>query len=255
MKIIKLIDSIAGSLYSEAEQFHQKSTIKSLSIQNNIKEWPIEWKHIHFKLYPRLKQLPLKYFSSDTNILLKTIRNRRSERQFKSYQITNSELAKLLLFSAGIITKQNSDWDQSRRAYPSAGARYPLETYLIILHAKDLNPGLYHYNIKQHSLELLLDSQLSNKIVQITGQEWVKNASMIVVVTVILGRSQIKYGERAYRYCLLEAGHLAQNMYLLCSLLKLKCCAIGGFIDKKINTLLDIDEGNEPAIYMIAVGK
>lgn len=52
-----------------------------------------------------------------------------------------------------------------------------------------------------------------------------------------------------------EAGHLAQNICLLAGELNLGCCPIGGFLDEKVDRLLDIDKQKERSLYILALGK
>ena len=68
-------------------------------------------------------------------------------------------------------------------------------------------------------------------------------------------RTQMKYGERGYRYILLEAGHIGQNICLVSETLGLKCCALGGTMDKNLEELLDIDGETESVVYGFAIGK
>jgi len=56
-----------------------------------------------------------------------------------------------------------SNWDETKRFYPSAGARYPLEIYPIIFSSSDLEQGIYHYNSRDHSLELILEGNYKKK--------------------------------------------------------------------------------------------
>jgi SagB-type dehydrogenase family enzyme len=63
-----------------------------------------------------------------------------------------------------------------------------------------------------------------------------------------------KYGERGYRYALLDAGHLAQNILLCCSSLGLAAMPTCAFADDELNELLGLDGCNEAAIYAIALG-
>lgn len=90
---------------------------------------------------------------------------------------------------------------------------------------------------------------------KITGQDWVKKSSAVLIISAIYKRTEIKYGSRGFRYVLLEAGHVGQNIYLIASALKLKCCVIGGYLDKEINALLDLDPDQEIVLYLIALAK
>jgi SagB-type dehydrogenase family enzyme len=82
----------------------------------------------------------------------------------------------------------------------------------------------------------------------------VGKAAVILFITGVLDRTRIKYGERGYRYVLIETGHLGQNIALLATELGLGSCALGGFIDSEVNVLLDINLQKEFVLYLIAVG-
>lgn len=77
---------------------------------------------------------------------------------------------------------------------------------------------------------------------------------MLIIITAVFSRTIVKYKERGWRYIFFEAGHLSQNIYLISKLLKLNCCAIGGFLDEEIIKLLDLSPKNELPLYLIAIG-
>lgn len=247
------IDKILGCDKVLWAKFHKETEIKTLS--SNIKKWSKEWLEINFKAYPRLEKIDLGAAVKFKGELSNAILNRRSKRDFNNYKISKKELSNLLYFSVGIVNQKITNWNSTCRGYPSAGARYPLETYAAIINSSDLSQGLYHYNVKLHSLELLLKDNLKKVLFGCAGQKWIEKSSVIIFLTSVVGRSMIKYGDRAYRHSLLEAGHAGQNFYLVSSIIGLKCCAIGGFLDKEVNQLLDIDPRTEVALYILAVGK
>ncbi len=86
-------------------------------------------------------------------------------------------------------------------------------------------------------------------------QEFLGTCNAVVYFTVILQRLRWRYQERAYRYALLEAGHLAQNLYLAATSLGMGVCAVGAFLDDEVNAMLGVDGKEEAAVYMLAVGK
>jgi len=55
--------------------------------------------------------------------------------------------------------------------YPSAGARYPLEIYVVILNSKEIPEGIYHYNVKWNTLELLEKGDFKQIITEATQQK------------------------------------------------------------------------------------
>ncbi|MEM4714245.1 MAG: SagB/ThcOx family dehydrogenase [Candidatus Nanoarchaeia archaeon] len=178
----------------------------------------------------------------------KTLIHRRSRRKFSFRKLSINELSALLYFTAGIK-------EDGSRFYPSGGGRYPLELYLISLET-ELKKGLYHYYPPNHVLEKLIEIKELNfeNIFTPYNQTWVKNAAIIFLVTAIFNRSAIKYGERAYRLILIEAGHIGQNFYLVSEALGLNCCAIAGINDVYIEKMLDIDGVKESLIYACALG-
>ena len=70
----------------------------------------------------------------------------------------------------------------------------------------------------------------------------------------VLDRTLHKYGARGYRYILLEAGHAAQNLCLLAAERGLSSLCAGGFIDTRINALLDLTQGREAVVYCVGTG-
>ena len=142
----------------------------------------------------------------------------------------------------------------SRRAYPSAGARYPIEVYVIWNTHSETKPGAYHYNVKSHCLELVKECDPSTNLQKMTGEDWVRDAQFAVALTCVFSRVLGKYGERAYRYIMLEAGHVMQNFCLVSQSMDYAICPIGGFIDDMLECLLGVDGANEAALYLATIG-
>lgn len=240
-----------------SEKFHNETSIHKFPQKTlDPKHWPSSWKKIYAKNYFRLAsiQLPKKLPVLEPS-LGKILLARKSERSFNNDYLCLSDLGTLLFYSAG-VKPDGKNWDESTRFYPSAGGRYPLELYLIANKISELKNGLYHYSPKLHALEtLLIQKDISSLIAKLVGQKWVSNSQAVLIITAVKGRTQVKYGDRGYRHILIEAGHLGQNIYLVAKALKMKCCAIGGFIDEEVNRLLDIDDESEITVYIIAVGK
>lgn len=237
--------------------FYERTKIKKFPEEElSSKNWPEAWKRIFTKDYPRLQkiELPKKVRLLKTT-LSEVLLERKSERNFSGKSVDMASLGALLFYSSGIIPGEKQ-WDSTRRFYPSAGARYPLEVYLSTSNVRGLTNGLYHYNARQHSLDILWQKGgLCKTISRLTNQDWVNKSNIVMLITSVFQRTQMKYGERGLRHIFLEAGHLAQNIYLVGTALDLKVCAIGGFIDDKINKILDIDGEDEGILYILAVGK
>ena len=216
--------------------------------------WPDEWRRVEFKTYPESKQIPLPKAGLAGVTLEAAILKRRSGRKFAPAPMTLSELSALLYFGAGVCRPRGND-NLSRRAYPSAGARYPIETYIAVLRAEGLVPGIYHYNVKGHSLEFLSGGDVKNKIVSIFREEWVLEAGAVFIFSLVHDRSTRKYGNFAFKSMLIEAGHIAENMYLVAAALKLKCCSLARVRQAGANAALCTDGIEEIPFYALAAGK
>jgi SagB-type dehydrogenase family enzyme len=74
-------------------------------------------------------------------------------------------------------------------------------------------------------------------------------------VAAVFGRTRFKYGLRGYRFALLEAGHVAQNVVLTATALGLAAVPLGGFYDRPTDEFLGLDGVNESTLYTIALGR
>ena len=180
------------------------------------------------------------------------IRARRSRTVFANAPIDLDDLSRLLALGAGVT----QDGDIPRRAAPSAGALYPIEAYPWLFHVDGVAPGLYHYAPLAHALEFVkvLDGWKDLWPVLDRGLQDATPA-VAFVLTARLPRVQSKYGERGYRFALMESGHIAQNLVLVATALGLNSLPVGGFFDAGLTHLLGIDGDDEVAVYVILAGK
>jgi SagB-type dehydrogenase family enzyme len=216
---------------------------------------PLLWhtKPKTYKQYPEAPKIELGIPSFEGGDPLWTaIGKRRSVRNFKDSILSKKDLSQLLWATQG-ITKREMDFEF--RACPSAGALYPVETYLILNNVEDFNAGIYHYNIRSHSLEQLQKGDFRLKIAQAAlDQDMAYAANAVFVWTALFERAKWKYEQRAYRYVYLDAGHIAQNLALAAVSLDLGTCQIGALYDEDVNSLLGIDGKEESVLYMSVVG-
>jgi SagB-type dehydrogenase family enzyme len=184
--------------------------------------------------------------------LEEAIRRRRSVRKYAKLPLTLAQLSQLLYAAQGITGQSHG---LSMRSAPSAGALYPMEIYPVINNVSGLKQGIYHYAVKEHALEQLRTGDFSSQIASAClKQEAAGTAQVCIVLGCIFARLCYKYGERGYRYALIEAGHIGQNIYLQATSLGMGAVAMGAFYDDKLNELLGIDAEQETAIYVLAVG-
>lgn len=206
-----------------------------------------------YKQYGDKPKLDLPPFErADPMSLDKAIRQRKSIRRFRDQPISVGELSYLLWASTGI---QRTEAGYEFRTAPSAGALYPIETYLIVNKADTLEMGLYHYAIRTHRLEQLGTGDLRRAIAAAAlGQGMCAEAAAVFVWSALFQRCKCKYGQRGYRYIYLDAGHIAENLALAAVSLDLGSCEIGAFYDDHVNKILNLDGITESTICMAAIG-
>lgn len=184
------------------------------------------------------------------------LRARRSARTFAAAGLRLDELAALLYAAYGVTDSGGAPALPPLRAVPSGGALYPLELYCVASAVAGLEPGLYHYDPLGHSLEVLQPGDVRRALVPaMVFPELVESCPALFLVGSLFWRSRFKYGLRGYRFVLLEAGHLAQNLLLACAALRLAAVPLGGFYDRRVDELLGFDGVNESTLYAICVGR
>ena len=167
--------------------------------------------------------------------------SRRTIRTLTDPPLTDAELSQLLWSAQGLTPAGN-------RTAPSAGATYPIEVYLLT------SRGVFHYRPGRHDLEIVSgeDKRLS-LFDNAVGQEFVKVAPAVFVVTALFNRTAAKYGDRAVRYVHIEAGHVAQNVLLQATALGLGAVPVGSFDDDAVSEILGLPSDHQP-LYILPVG-
>jgi len=194
--------------------------------------------------------VPLPQASLPEVALADAIRRRRSARAFGGGSVTLHELAALLDAAYGVTSRSEG---VLFRSVPSGGALYPLELYVRAARVDGLEPGLHHLDPLRRVLERLADR---GPVVPLSPyDEFLDAAAALVVVTGVFWRSRFKYGLRGYRFTLLEAGHVGQNLLLAAVALDLAALPVGGFYDRRVERVLGVDGVNESPLYLFAVGR
>ncbi len=179
----------------------------------------------------------------------KTLRERRSVRNYKKAPLAVAEVSQLLWAAQGISASGG------RRTAPSAGALYPLEVYVVIGNVAGLSPGIYRYDPYRHELAAVTDGDRRAELCNAAlGQSPIKNAAAVLVFSAVYERTTGKYGDRGIRYVHMEAGHAAQNVYLQAVALDIGTVVIGAFDDSAVKKIMHMEERERP-LYIMPVGK
>ncbi len=191
--------------------------------------------------------------TDDGPALWASIATRRSQRRFTGEPLSLRQLSQLLWAMQGVTGEMH---DMELRAAPSAGALYPNETYAVVQTVQDLAEGIYHYDVRGHSLGMIAEGNFAEDLAQAClGQTWMQGAGVVFVWGAVVARCAWKYQNRAYRYLYLDAGHLGAHVQLAATALGLGACNVAAFFDDEVADLVGIDGTSEVAVYVTAVGR
>lgn len=206
-----------------------------------------------FKEYPEAEHIKLPRISSNNDKdIWQVLQDRRSHRKFKKNELSLHDLS-LMLWAAQGITAQAGNY--FFRTAPSAGALYPVETYLGINNLENIPSGLYHFSPNQFVLEQLYEVPIGQHIAQAAlGQRFLAECSVVFIWSSVFRRNMSKYGNRGLRYILMDVGHICQNLLLAAETLNLGACPVAAFFDDNMNELLNLDGEEESVLYLAAVG-
>ena len=205
-----------------------------------------------YKVYADAKRFELPEPAFQEVDLAGLLQKRRSVRNFSREPISLEQLASLLWAGQGVTAKSMG---HELRTSPSAGALYPVETYLNVNRVIGLTPGLYHFNVQDFVLELLEEGDFGPYLARAgLGQQFMAGAAANFCWSAVLRRNMVKYGHRGLRYVLLDAGHICQNVVMAAEALGLGQCPVGAFFDEEANALFQLDGVEESLIYFLSVG-
>lgn len=206
------------------------------------------------KRYPSAARIALPQPEEIASLSLgHALKTRRSVRGYAGQALSTQEVSLLLWAGQGVTSLVRGF---ALRTAPSAGALYPVETYLVVQLALGIPPGVYHYGVLGHDLELITAGDLRAATARAAlDQGFIASAGVVFIWTAVFDRSKGKYGERAYRYIYLDAGHIAQNVALAAAALNLGSCPIAALYDDEVNALVGVDGRSESVVDMTSVGR
>lgn len=195
-----------------------------------------------FKTYEGLPAVPLPEVTEWPQSLLSEVLG--AEPECSPLDLTR--LSSLLRLAHAVTAKARyAGGEFYYRSVASAGALYPFELYVAAMAVDGLPQGLYHHNVMTQELTLLRSGNPAPEVARCLGRKGPLPLQAAFFLTSIFFRSSWKYRDRAYRYHLLDTGHLAENLSLAARALKLPCAFRFDFDDKLVNDLLCVDSDRE----------
>lgn len=187
---------------------------------------------------------------------LDIVSKRKSRRKYTRDPLTLEELSFLLWSTQGVKQVLKSGRGVIRTV-PSAGAKSPLETYLVINNVEGLEPGLYRYISFSH--QLLFIKSIDNaeeKMGELTyDQKFVGTAPVIFFWTAVPYRTEWRYTILSHKFIAIDLGTVCQNLYLSCEAINLGTVAIGYYEQNKLDELFGLDTDEEFVVLVAPVGK
>ncbi|UCD74562.1 MAG: SagB/ThcOx family dehydrogenase [Phycisphaerales bacterium] len=182
-----------------------------------------------------------KYGGSMT--VAEAVEKRRSHRAFAEWALSVEQVAQLCWAAQGITAER-----EGLRASPSAGGMFPMIVFVVD------REGVYEYLPHEHALRPMIEGDLRPQLQAASlDQPCVGNAPLCMAITADIDHLATKYGKRAERYCILEAGHIAQNVFLQATALDLGGVAVGAFEDDRVAEALKLPP-NLKIFYLLPLG-
>lgn len=234
-----------------AYQYHRDTGYTRGRIQGHYLDWPNQ--PDVFKEYQGINQIYLpEEIPAPKKSLLSILKETAIDSTFREIDI--NDLALILRLTCCLTAKaRHSGKTFYYRSSASAGALYPTEIYVATSKIKGLDDGLYHFEIHSHSLSPLRAGDLADHISKLTFHPDGKLPTLTFVFTAISFRSSWKYRDRAYRYNLLDTGHVMENLFIAMKALKLPLDVSYDFNDVEVNKLIGVDGTKEVALAVAAV--
>jgi SagB-type dehydrogenase family enzyme len=179
---------------------------------------------------------------------------RRTCRVFSGKELDPHTTSQLLWALYGINEDVTDSKDEFyHRTVPSAGHSFPLIVYII------RSDGLYEFNPIEHSLHLIRNEDLRDKLgyeeMYDLNRNSIRNSPLTLLLTVnneaILKITPLL--EDGLKYSYLEAGHAAQNLILQAIALGLGTTTVTSFSVTKVYQALKIPFKHRP-IYILPIG-
>jgi putative peptide maturation dehydrogenase len=195
--------------------------------------------------------------------LYRTLTARRTTRSFDpDAPMTLEQLDTVMRYVFGChgYSKTSEGTVRIKRTSPSGGGFHPTEVYPIISNVEGVAPGIYHYNVHDHSLGLRreVDPSEARRIATsfMAGQTYFGAANVSFVLTARFYRNQWKYRQhhRAYAAMLMDAAHLSQTLYLVSGDLGLGAFVTIAINSRDIESDLGFDGVSEGVIAMVGCG-
>ena len=266
---LKLVKKYEKEIHSDTEDFHESTKISAVpdvelvrSVNTFLHSPPVRHLSVRaWKEYTGYDRIALADTGLGSMSLEAALAGRRSMANVASAaraRLRIDDLAAVLKHSYGVtgeLREGGAFPALPLRASCSAGGLYPLEIYPIVLDVDGLAPGVYHYSVMEHALEVLRLEDVPSCFPDFDAQQAIcKSASVILMITGVMRRTLSKYKQRGYRFVMNDAGALVQSLYLTSTAVGAACSAWGGFCDDMVGEYIGVDNVDEVVVVGFVLG-
>lgn len=249
-----------------ARQYHSGTKHSYLSLR--LHPHGLDWdnKPLLFKIYPTLEVTRLPRDFEDTRISALSAIAAPAPATKDEATLDLESLAQVLFFSAGVTKSRKLPQGETFfRAAACTGALYEIELYVVCtdlrskIQLKDSAPalpaGVYHFGAAEFGLRQLRAGDFRQTIVAATGDApSIAHAPVIIICTGVYWRNAWKYRARTYRHFGWDNGTILANCLAISAAMNLPARIVTGFIDSRVNSLLDLDTKREVAFSLVSLG-
>jgi putative peptide maturation dehydrogenase len=196
--------------------------------------------------------------------LYDVLRARKTTRAYeRDATLSLEELSSILKTVWGChgLLRLGEDFAMLKKTSPSGGAQHPVEVYPLVRAVEGVEPGIYHYNVERHNLELVEPFSAADAAELIdavtAGQHHYANAQVLFLMAARFARNHWKYPAhaKAFRTLLMDAAHLNQTLYLVCTELGLGAFVTGAINDADVDRRLGLEAFGESVLLASGCGR
>ena len=230
---------------SEILKIHQAS---SFNLPEQITSWRSKYASIKSDEDYSNSEIVLEFNSEqelETTPIETTIIKRGSTRKFSEESISFQQISAIIYHSTRGI---NIDYLQK---YENSS----IDLYIIVNAVENLKSGIYHYNQKRNSLEVLKEGNFRNEASHLgLDQSLPGDGSVCIFFMSNLGEILNELGNRGYRAAQLEASIMGGKCYLAAYSQKIGATGLT-FYDDEVTEFFSPHSRNKNAMFMIVLGK
>lgn len=189
--------------------------------------------------------------------LSRVLRQRRSPASYDSSPISVDHLGQLLGGACGITGELvMADRRLRLRAYPSPGALYAVDIYIIPTRVEGLPGGVFRYDPERHALVTVHDRRVEPASFCLPDvRAVVGGIAAFIALSIFLPRATRKYGDESYRILVAEAGCIAENLVLVAHALGLQAGPFTGVFDSLVDQAIGLEREETRFVVGVLIGR